>query len=87
LSVDPNRVRAVITELLEAVDKRVDDLNDEVGLYAEGLELDSLEAAELSARLEDAFGSDPFSAALAAGDGMPETVGDVVAFYEDASSA
>jgi acyl carrier protein len=36
-----------------------------------------LEAAELSAMLEDEFGSDPFSA----GGDLPETVGDIVAFY------
>ncbi|MDT4891306.1 MAG: acyl carrier protein [Pseudonocardiales bacterium] len=45
-------------------------------LYADGLGLDSLETAELSAVLEDEFGNDPFSA-----DTMPQTVGDLSAFY------
>jgi acyl carrier protein len=45
-------------------------------LYGEGLGLDSLDAAELSALLEDRHGSDPFSAGEA-----PATVGDIVAFY------
>lgn len=45
----------------------------------EGLRLDSLETAELSAILEDELGSDPFGAGL-----LPETVGDIVAFYADA---
>ena len=45
-------------------------------LYGEGLGLDSLDAAELSAVLEDRLGSDPFSAGDA-----PATVGDVVGFY------
>ena len=48
----------------------------DTSLYGDGLDLDSLDAAELSAVLEDTHGSDPFSA----GD-EPATVGDVVAFY------
>ena len=65
----------MITEFLEVANKPVsDELTDDLGLYAGGLELDSLHAAELSAQLEDEFGSDPFSAALAGGGDMPETV-------------
>jgi acyl carrier protein len=78
----------VITEFLEVANRPVpDELTDDLGLYAGGLELDSLHAAELSAQLEDQLGSDPFSAALMAGGDMPETVGDIVAFYGVASSA
>jgi acyl carrier protein len=78
----------VITDFLEVANKPVpDELSDDLGLYGGGLELDSLAAAELSAHLEDEFGSDPFSAALAAGDDMPETVGKIVAFYGVTSSA
>ena len=88
MSQDPARVRTVITEFLKLVNKGVDgELADGVSLYAEGLDLDSLEAAELSAHLEDEFGSDPFSAALQAGKDLPETVGDIVAFYGVATSA
>jgi acyl carrier protein len=88
MSADETRVRSVITRFLELVNKDVpDELTDDLGLYAEGLGLDSLEAAELSAQLEDEFGSDPFSAALQAGEDLPETVGDIVAFYGVASSA
>ena len=47
--------------------KIVDDLSS----------LTVLEAAELSAMLEDEFGSDPFSA----GGYLPEKVGDLLAFY------
>ena len=50
-------------------------------LYAEGIGLDSLETAELSAVLEDALGTDPFSAGP-----MPQTVGDIVAFYDAAAA-
>ena len=65
----------MITEFLEVANKPVsDELTDDLGLYAGGLELDSLHAAELSAQLEDEFGSDPFSAALAGGGEMSETV-------------
>jgi acyl carrier protein len=88
MSADTNQVRTSITQFLERVKKNVpDELTDDLSLYAEGLGLDSLDAAELSAQLEDEFGSDPFTAALQAGDELPETVGDVVAYYGVASSA
>ena len=86
MSTDTNEILATITSFLESVDKAVDGMTGDTGLYGGGLELDSLEVAELSSRLEDEFGSDPFSAAQAAGDEMPETVGGVLAFYgSDAS--
>ena len=88
MTTDPARVRELISKFLEVANKSVDgELTDGLGLYAGGLELDSLEAAELSAQLEDEFGSDPFSAALDAGTDLPETVGEVVAFYGVPSSA
>ena len=43
---------------------------------AEDLELDSLELAELSAALEDDFGTDPFTEGI-----VPNTVAELVAFY------
>jgi acyl carrier protein len=48
----------------------------ETALFADGLALDSLETAELSAMLEDEFGTDPFSQGQ-----MPEKVTDLLAFY------
>jgi hypothetical protein len=48
-------------------------------LYADGIGLDSLETAELSAVLEDTQGTDPFSAGP-----MPQTIGDIVRFYDAA---
>jgi acyl carrier protein len=88
VTTDSARVQDVIKEFLDVANKAgPGELTDELSLYAGGLELDSLEAAELSAYLEDEFGSDPFSAALAAGSDMPETVGEVVAFYGVASGA
>jgi acyl carrier protein len=82
VSTDQSKAREVITEFLQRAGKSHAALTDEIGLYGDGLELDSLEAAELSAMLEDELGSDPFSA----GGPMPETVGDVLGFYEVTSS-
>lgn len=83
MSTDKSAVRAVIIQFLERADKPHDELTDELPLFGEGLGLDSLEAAELSAMLEDEFGSDPFSS----GGELPATVGDVLAFYEVAAGA
>lgn len=80
---DHNKARDVIGLFLQRVKKSPEQLSDDLGLFGDGLQLDSLEAAELSAMLEDEFGSDPFSA----GETMPETVGEVLAFYEVASTA
>lgn len=74
---DRDRARAVLSELLGRLGKGGDTLSDDAGLWGEGLGLDSLEAAELSAALEDELGSDPFST----GGEMPERVGDILAFY------
>lgn len=69
-------ILATITSFLQRVEKQV-DLDAATPLYADGIGLDSLETAELSALLEDEHGSDPFST----GDTMPETVGDILGFY------
>jgi acyl carrier protein len=83
VAIELSSVRTVITQFLERLNKRADELTDETPLYSDGIGLDSLEAAELSAVLEDEFGADPFSASKQ----MPETVGDIVAFYEATSTA
>ena len=77
------QAQAVIVEFLERSNKSDVELTPETQLFGEGLELDSLEAAELSVMLEDALGSDPFSS----GAELPETVGDILAFYEVPSKA
>jgi acyl carrier protein len=72
----------VIREFLVRVLKPT-DLTPDTQLYAEeGIGLDSLETAELSALLEDEFGADPFST-----EEMPQTVGDILAFYDSALAA
>ena len=82
MGTDHDNVRAIIRDFLERTDKGADGWSDETGLWGEGLGLDSLEAAELSAMLEDEFGSDPFSTSA----DLPETVGDVVGFYAPVST-
>ena len=62
-------MQAVISEFLGRTDKGADGWTDDTGLWGDGL-AQFLEAAELSAMLEDEFGSDPF---FAGGD-LPETV-------------
>jgi acyl carrier protein len=72
-----SRAREILAGFLERAGKAPGELTPETRLYGDGLELDSLEAAELSALLEDGLGTDPFSA----GDELPETIGDIMAFY------
>lgn len=69
-------VERTIRSFLAQVNKTVDPLAADLALFADGIGLDSLETAELSALLEDELGADPFSS-----DTMPQTVGDIVAFY------
>lgn len=66
---------AVIRSFLARVDKDAEAPED-TPLFGEGLGLDSLETAELSAVLEDELGSEPFSE----GD-MPQTLRDVLDHY------
>jgi acyl carrier protein len=77
MTADHDKVRAVIGDFLARADKGAEGWTDQTALWGDGLGLDSLEAAELSAILEDEFGTDPFST----GDELPERVGDIVAFY------
>jgi acyl carrier protein len=78
VGTDQSTALAVISQFLERANKAQDGLTDDTGLWGDGLGLDSLEAAELSAMLEDEFGSDPFTSEVE----MPERVGDILAFYE-----
>lgn len=77
MATGQDEVHAVIGAFLGRTDKGGGGWTEETGLWGDGLGFDSLEAAELSAMLEDEFGSDPFSA----GGDLPERVGDIVAFY------
>jgi len=83
MSQNQSAVVALIESLLERAGKGGASVEPSARLHGDdGLGLDSLETAELSAVLEDEFGTDPFAAGL-----LPETVADIVAFYDDASAA
>lgn len=71
-----DQVESTIAAFLVRANKHV-EVAPELLLFADGIGLDSLETAELSAMLEDEFGTDPFSEGL-----LPETIGEVVAFYD-----
>ncbi len=78
-----DRALAAIGEFLQRANKPHDELTEDLSLYGGGLELDSLETAELSAFLEDTLGADPFTSV----DELPETIGEVLAFYRSAPTA
>jgi acyl carrier protein len=76
---DPKHDAAsTVRSFVARVKKRKNSVELDVSLYSEGIGLDSLDVAELSAVLEDEFGKDPFSNGL-----MPETIGDIAAFYDE----
>ena len=76
--------RLIILDEIRAVaaqqDKTLAQLTDELPLLDSGL--DSLCFAVLVARLEDITGRDPFAAAGTSR--YPQTVGDLIAFYDQA---
>jgi acyl carrier protein len=73
-----NDAASTVRSFVARVKKRKKGVELDVSLYSEGIGLDSLDVAELSAVLEDEFGKDPFSNGL-----MPETIGEIVAFYDE----
>jgi acyl carrier protein len=75
---ESKRAEETFRSFLQRVGKEA-DFSHETPLYADGIGLDSLETAELSAVLEDEFGRDPFSSGT-----MPQTVGDIVTFFDAA---
>ena len=79
---DRERVVTLLNTLLARRKKPVAcEITMETALYTKGLDLDSLEAAELSAMLETELGRDPYT------DGkLPETVGDIVTYYEQTAA-
>lgn len=67
----------IVESLLEAANRSDVVVTLDAPLHGdEGLGLDSLQTAELSAILEDEFGTDPFSEGV-----VPDTVGEIVSFY------
>lgn len=73
----------IVESLLAAANKGDVEVTLDVALHGEeGLGLDSLQTAELSAMLEDEFGTDPFSEGR-----IPDTVGEIVSFYVSGDQA
>jgi acyl carrier protein len=75
---ETERVESTIRSFLRRAKKPADgEITRDTSLYSDGIGLDSLATAELSALLEDELGSDPFT------DGqMPQTIGDILDYYE-----
>ncbi|HET9501169.1 MAG TPA: phosphopantetheine-binding protein [Marmoricola sp.] len=80
MSTRREQADSILRAFLSRADKDA-TVPPQTSLYADGLGLDSLELAELSAMLEDALGSDPFSEGL-----MPETVGEMLDYFEVAEA-
>lgn len=58
------------------------ELTLDTPLFSDEVGLDSMDAAELSATLEDELGADPF-----AGETMPQTLRDIIDYYGDTATA
>lgn len=70
---------STVKSFLSRVKKKSgDDVDVDASLFTEGIGLDSLDVAELSAVLEDEFGEDPFSVGQ-----MPGTIAEIAAFYNE----
>lgn len=72
---DSDRVISTVRDFLR-LHQKDDTVSPDTPLFADGVGLDSLQTAELSAVLEDELDSDPFSAGE-----MPQTIAEIVAFY------
>ncbi|MET0449012.1 MAG: hypothetical protein ABW004_11415 [Aeromicrobium sp.] len=79
MSTSSSDVEQTVVDFLTRAGKMRDDFSSDMSLYADGVGLDSLETAELSATLEDVHGTDPYSV----GD-MPQTLAEILAFYAGA---
>lgn len=60
----------------------VEDINEETPLYDGVICLDSLDTATLSVKLEEKFGQDPYTEVQNEGGEFPESVGDIIEFYQ-----
>jgi acyl carrier protein len=70
-----DRVTKVVRDVLEQKGTADQEVGTESNLYEEGLGLDSLDTATLSAALEREFGRDPYTAGK-----FPRTVGELIQF-------
>jgi acyl carrier protein len=72
-----DRIVAVIGRVFENRGEESPLITENSPLYDEGIGLDSLDAATLSAFLEQEFGHDPYTSGR-----FPQTVSDLIAYYE-----
>jgi acyl carrier protein len=73
-----DRVIELIQIILARRHRNQSAISLDSSLYRDGIGMDSLDAAEFSVELEQAFGKDPYSTGQ-----FPKTVGDVIRFYEE----
>ncbi|MFW5941327.1 MAG: acyl carrier protein [Chloroflexota bacterium] len=71
------QIQGMLGEILAHKNLNGSTIPPNASLYEQGVGLDSLDTAAFSAMLEATFGADPYSAGV-----FPETVADVVRFYE-----
>ncbi|MEP1471061.1 MAG: hypothetical protein ABJK25_08830 [Halieaceae bacterium] len=71
-----DEVKEIIVTIRKHQGFRDDPFDLDTLLYDEGLGLDSLCVAELSAMLEKKYGKDPYTSGS-----LPQTVRDIVEFY------
>jgi acyl carrier protein len=81
MSTSQQSAEQVVRGFVAEAKPEVAGFGPQMPLHAEGVGLDSLQVAELSAILEDAFGTDPYSAGL-----MPQTMAEIIGFYDQATT-
>lgn len=72
------KIIEIIQDILKHQALPETEVTADSALYDDGVGLDSLCVAELSATLEKHYGKDPYTSGA-----MPQTVGDIIAFYGD----
>jgi acyl carrier protein len=76
------KAESTIRQFLARTNKVGEDVALDTSLFADGVGMDSLETAELSAMLEDELGWDPFSEGH-----TPQTIAELVSFYDEDAPA
>jgi len=72
----------ILNEVKENGDLSTDEIDEESQLYDGVIGLDSLDTATLAMKREDKFGADPYTEAQKTGASFPDSIGDILEFYE-----
>ncbi len=72
----------ILNEVKETGNLSIDEIDEEAQLYNGIIGLDSLDTATLSMKLEEKFGDDPYTEAQKTGASFPQSIGDILEFYE-----